>query len=65
MPREKPKYQESKPQADIGYLIPDGFDEIITTIAGTLVRYGSELYDLEGISENLTYEDFKERSKKK
>ena len=59
------KYQESKPTASIGYKIPFTPDEVLAYPGGVLIRQGNLFYDLEAISEDVTYADFQANGKKK
>lgn len=54
-------WQESKPDADVGYLLPAIPDEIICAHNQTLVRYGKMLVELEAVTDNVTYAEFVSR----
>jgi len=52
--------QESKPQADIGWLLEFGIpDEFIPTAdAHVLLRYGDMVVTMESVTDGLTYAEF-------
>lgn len=51
--------QESKPGADVGWLLEFGEpDEFITKGGDVLLRYGNVLVDLDACSDGLRYNEF-------
>lgn len=58
--REVPVWQESKPHASVGWKLPRKPDAIAVHGGKCLVFFGSEVYDLDAITSDITYEEFKQ-----